>query len=954
MSMPSKPFTVDEIREAYLAFFAAKGCVRYPSASLVPENDPTTLFTVAGMSQFKDMFLGRGSHPFTRATTAQKCIRTNDILRVGQTARHHTFFEMLGNFSFNDYFKREAINWAWEFLTKVLGLDPLRLSISVHKIDDEAYKIWNEEMGIPKERLFRLGDKDNFWPADAPTQGPEGPGGCCSEIFWDFRTNDDPNDNLTSDTGRFVEIWNLVFPQFNVRKPNADGTPNLENLGRSNIDTGMGLERLACVIQGVFNNFDTDHLQKIVSKVSAVAGVPYDTTVKTGLQAERNVLLRRIADHVRAVTFCITDGVVVGNTDRGYIVRRLIRRATLDADKLGITEAKLHEIVPAVVAAMGKAYPDMAARADLAATTLLAEEQMFRRTLRKGLELFQKAAERHAGKTVFSGDDAFQLVTTHGFPKETIAELLESRGLVIDEARYQVLWEEFQKISNANKSVEVFSTSAILEARTKLGATPFVGYRDLSVPTEITVLERAGVEVKTAAKGDQVRFTLAKTPFYGESGGQVGDTGTVTGGNGADTFTISVTDTRKDDGLVIHLGTVTAGTARPGAVVAAVDAARRADTTRHHSATHLLHAALARTLGDHIAQQGSQVSPEALRFDFNHSAPLSAAQKAEIEAWVNAQVKAALPVAVAELPIAKAKELGAKAQFGEKYGATVRVVTMGDAKIPASLEFCGGCHVTSTGDIRSFRIVKEENIAAGIRRIIAIAGNPAEARAAEEALIAGACAKLLGLDTVADSRVVEDLAVAFKVPGHELGELPIRLGQQVDEVRTLAARLGEAMPTFSGDLVGRVGQLAAALKKLRKAEESLAAKNAAGSADGLLDSAVDINGATLVAARIDGLDAKGMGSLAEALRAKKPGLVVVLLGESGGKAVVLAAVAKELLPRGLSAGGIVQKLAVTLGGRGGGKPDLAQGGGGDPAKIPEALAQIPGLVKAAFGGAAAG
>ncbi len=477
--MPVRPFTTTEIRESFLAFFASKDCVRYPSAPLVPENDPTTLFTVAGMSQFKDMFLGRGTHPFTRATTAQKCLRTNDIANVGRTARHQTFFEMLGNFSFNDYFKREAIVWAWSYLTGTLGLDPERLSVSVNKQDEDAQRIWQEETGMPERRIFRLGDGDNFWPANAPTEGPEGPGGFCSEIFWDFRNNDDANDNLTSSTGRFVEIWNLVFPQFNVRKPNADGTPNLEQLGRRNIDTGMGLERISCVVQGVYNNFDTDSLQSIVQRVSELSSQPYVPNASPGPQADRNALIRRIADHVRAVSFCITDGALPGNTGRGYIVRRLIRRATLDSERLGVEEARLHQVVDAVVASMQAAYPEVARRQDLARETLKAEEVAFRRTLKRGLELLETALARQGGG-VFSGDDAFDLVTTHGFPKEVIEDLIADKGLRIDEQRFQERWLGHTRISNTRQA-EVFTSTALQEAKPELGATEFVGYHTLQM-----------------------------------------------------------------------------------------------------------------------------------------------------------------------------------------------------------------------------------------------------------------------------------------------------------------------------------------------------------------------------------------------------------------------------------------------------------------------------------------
>ncbi len=942
----SKPFTVAELRDAYLSFFAAKGCVRYPSASLVPENDPTTLFTVAGMSQFKDMFLGRGTHPFSRATTAQKCIRTNDIMNVGRTARHHTFFEMLGNFSFNDYFKRETIAWAWEFLTERLQLDPARLSVSVHRIDDEAYRIWREEIGMPAERIFKLGDADNFWPANAPSEGPEGPGGCCSEIFYDHRINTDPNDNLTSSTGRFVEIWNLVFPQFNVRKPYADGTPNLEDLGRTNIDTGSGLERVAAVIQGVYNNFDIDLFQTIITQVCAVSEKAYDKTAILGAKtaaAEQNALIRRIADHVRAVTFCIADGALPSNSDRGYIVRRLIRRATLDLDKLGVDEARLHDVVPSVIAAMGQDYPEIVRRQELARDTLKAEEQLFRRTLKKGLDVFQRALERQQSSGVFSGDEAFELVTTHGFPKEVIAELASAGGLNIDETQFSTRWQEHTRISNS-KNIEVFTTTALQEAKPRLGATPFVGYAQISLPTQLTLLEVSGREAASAAVGTAVRFALEKTPFYAESGGQVGDIGTVSG----DGFVIRVEDVQKDEGLVIHRGTVINGTAKRGTVQATVDAAARTATTHHHSATHLMHSALGRILGDHIEQQGSQVGPEQLRFDVNHPQALTREQLAAIERWVNEAISAHHPVQIRELPIAEAKQLGAKAQFGEKYGATVRVITMGDGDV--SQEFCGGCHVTNTGDIAAFRIISESASSAGIRRVIAVAGEAAKTLAAEEMAVASAVGRSVSLSQVteADARQVDDLARLFKCVAKEV---PVRVHMLAADIAQAAQTVGEALPVYAGDLLTRVLAAQEQLKKLRKLQETKQAQAAAGAADELAAQAVDINGVPVLALQMDGLDGKALRALCDAVRRKLPSGVLVLGSKSDGKVGLIASVSADFTAR-VSAGGIIQRLAPMVGGKGGGKPDLAQAGGTDATGLPGAIATVAELIRQAVAGSA--
>jgi alanyl-tRNA synthetase len=935
----ARPFTAAEIREAYLAYFAEKGCVRYPSASLVPENDPTTLFTVAGMSQFKDMFLGRGSLPFTRATTSQKCIRVNDILNVGRTARHHTFFEMLGHFSFNDFFKKEALRWIWDFYTVRIGLEVERLSISVHTTDDESYRIWRDEIGIPENKIFKLGDKDNFWPANAPTMGPEGPGGYCSELFYDLRTNDDPTDNLTSDTGRFVEIGNSVFPQFNVRKPNADGSPNLEQLGRTNVDFGGGLERLCCVVQGVVNNFDIDLFQIIIRRVSEVSAVRYERNTKDSAAEERNVLIRRVADHVRAITFCVADGALPGNVGRGYVVRRLIRRATLDIDKLGVSEAKLHEVVPAVVEAMGTAYPEIDKRKDLAMETLKAEELGFRRTLRKGLDLVQRARERHHGQQTFSGDDAFELVTTHGFPKEIIEEMLAADGMTIDEKRFQKRWQEHTDISHA-KELDVFTTSALQQAKPKLGATPFIGYRETECQTTITFIEVGGKEVSEAVAGASVRLALAKTPFYAESGGQVGDVGVLLSAN----FEIHITDVQKDEGLVVHLGHVVKGAAKPGAVVTArVDLKARMATARHHSATHLLHSALGKFLGGHVEQQGSKVEPSQLRFDYNHPQAPTKEQIAQVEHWVLDRIREAHPVAFEEMPIAEAKKLGAKAQFGEKYGDKVRVVSMGDGRV--SRELCGGCHVNNTNEIMSFRIVKDEASSAGIRRIVAVAGEAARKLDAEEHEVAAACATWLGA-VGGDPRRVEELARIFKVT---LKDVPARVESLSREIDELATRLNATIASPMGDLVQRVELLQIELKRLRKLDEERKARQAVSSIDSVVAKATKLNGIDLLVHLAQGVDAKALRTLIDLARQKLPSACIVIGSAENGKALLAVAVSPDLNARGLSAGDLVGKLAKIVDGGGGGKPDVAQAGGKNPDKLPEALAAVPELIKVALG-----
>jgi alanyl-tRNA synthetase len=958
----ARPVTTAEIRTAFLRFFAERGHTVHPSASLVPANDPSTLFTVAGMSQFKDMFLGRGGHPFTRATTCQKCIRTNDIDNVGRTPRHHTFFEMLGNFSFDDYFQRDAIVWAWEFLTGVLALDPERLWVSVNVADEEARRLWIEEVGFPARRIVRLGDHDNFWPADAPVEGPTGPGGCCSEIFWDFQTNDDPADDPGKDSGRFVEIWNLVFPQFNVSEPKVEGRYTLQALGRRNIDTGMGLERIACVMQGVRNNFDIDLLQVIVQRVVAVTGRPYVRDAAAMPQQAQNALLRRIADHARAVSFCIADGALPSNIGRGYIVRRLIRRAVLDLDRLGVEEPALHEVLPAVVTAMGDPYRELEQRRDLIAQTLLVEERQFRQTLRRGLarvnKIIQDTKNRghdlldspasgfvpdappgdlHTQPTpgsMINSSAVFGLFTTYGFPPELTADLAREHGLTIDEAGYGRLMAEFAEISKGNREVQVFDRSALVDARPQLGDTAFVGYAVLETDAELTFLEVDGAEATTAPTGVQVRFALDRTPFYGESGGQVGDTGTVTG----DGFAIAVEDVQRDGGLVIHRGTVIAGTARPGPVRAGVAVAPRQAITRHHSATHLLHSALGTVLGRHVEQQGSKVESTALRFDFNHPQAVTAVELRQVEDWVRREIAADGPVAVDLLPLDEARRRGAKALFGERYGAEVRMVSMG--RPPVSVELCGGCHVDRTGDIGDFRILREEAVAAGVRRITAVAGEAARELAGREAALAIACAAAAGLPAVSTT----ELAPAAQLLKVRPEELPGRLAVMTAAVAERAAAAGEGARAVAVTLIDRVGELQAEERRLERLRQERQTRAAVADLDGILASRTEVAGVPLYTGRIDGVDAKVLRQVADAVRGRIDRYCLILGAATADKALLICAVSPDLVAAGVHAGRLVGRLARIVGGSGGGKPDLAQAGGKDPARLVEALAAAAGVL----------
>jgi len=814
--------------------------------------------------------------------------------------------------------------------------------------DDDSAAIWRDRVGVAAERIVRMGDADNFWPAGAPTDGPLGPGGHCSEIFWDYRTNDDPQDSPANqtDTGRFVEIWNLVFPQFNVAEPMVDGRYTLEALGRTNVDTGAGLERLACVLQGKRNNFDTDLFQTIIRAVSTVSGQEYREGAD-GAQEERNVLLRRIADHVRAVCFCIADGALPGNTGRGYIVRRLIRRATLDLDKLGRKEPGLHEVVPAVVEAMGDAYPEVVRRAELATETLASEERQFRRTLGRGIELLQRALARHreAGKQVFAGDEVFDLFTTYGFPPEMTEDLVEAEGMRIDHEGFERRMAEFAEISKGGREVEVFQDSELMAARPRLGATGFIGYDELAADVELTLLEVEGRAVEAAPAGTRVRFALDRTPFYAESGGQVADVGTVNGSGPEGTFSIQVDDVQKDDGFFVHAGEVVAGIAAPGPVHAVVDAERRAHTVRHHSATHLMHSALGRVLGDHIEQQGSKVEPELLRFDFNHPAQPSRAELAAVEDWVNREIAADHPVRIAEMPIEIARETGAKALFGEKYGDVVRVVDMGGSEI--SVELCGGCHVARTGEIGPFRILREEAVAAGIRRVTAVAGEVARAIDERERAVALACARAVELDEAVGAEDAAELARVLKTAPEGL---PARVESLVADYRELLAETGADQEAWSGDLVARVRQMQEEVKRLRKVADKQRAARALEQLDEVLATKREVAGVPFLSATL-AVDGKSLRQAAETLRDRAGSCVALLGSDAGGKAVLVAMVSADLVERGIKAGELIARVAPVIGGRGGGKPDQAQGGGPDHARLGEALDQAEAVLAELVGGA---
>jgi alanyl-tRNA synthetase len=861
----------DELREAYLAFFESKGCVRRPSDVLVPRWDPSVLFTPAGMNQFKDHFLGKCRLDFTRATTCQKCLRTGDIDNVGRTPRHHTFFEMLGNFSFGDYFKREAIHWAWEFLTAKnwLNIAPGKLSVTVYQDDDEAYRIWSDEIGVPSERIARMGEDDNFWPASAPSQGPDGVCGPCSEIFY------------AMPDGSSVEIWNLVFTQFERSGPPPD---NLRPLPSRNIDTGMGLERTCAMLQGVDSNFHIDILRPLVEAVAEVCGRAYDPASDDGRR------MRRIADHVRACTFAIHENVLPGNNEEKYVVKRLLRRAVLDGRQMGLHAPFLHQLPPVVAQLMRHPYPELATTAEHVMGVIEREETSFLATIDGGLERIERlfaGVGRSAGGIV-PGADAAELYTTYGFPPELLETIAAERNCGFDWDGFRAAMEAHGERSGAGRSVEVFATGPLDALKETLHGTEFLGYETTEATGKVVGIIAQHVlcdELAEVGQGAPVTIILDRTPFYGESGGQVGDTGWLAWPGGR----FEVVDTQRatsasgaENAFVLHLGHLREGRLDLGeAVTATVDAGRRAALRRAHSATHLLHAALQRFLGTHAVQQGSKVDADLLRFDFSHPGAIDAETLTQIERQVNEHVLAALPVAARLLPLADARHEGAMMLFGEKYPDVVRMVTMDGV----SRELCGGTHVTSTGQIGLVRIVGEESVSAGTRRITAVTG-------------------VRALDRLRDAeRALAEAAGALKVP---VADVPQRVEAVVRELR-----------------------------ELKKAKP--AAAGGGPSAEDLLGRATEHGGVRIVVADMLGGDAAAMRHCIDLLRRKASPIAVLLGSAEGDKVTLVAGISKELEARGLSAGAWIREPAAVVGGKGGGKPDMAQAGGRLVDQLPAAL-----------------
>ena len=865
----------DELREKYLSFFEGKGCVRRPSDVLVPRWDPSVLFTPAGMNQFKDHFLGRCKLEFTRATTCQKCLRTGDIDNVGRTAYHHTFFEMLGNFSFGDYFKREAINWAWEFLTapQWLGLDPQRLSATIYFDDDEAAGIWLRDVKLPPERLQRLGEDENFWPASAPSQGPDGVCGPCSEIYYH------------TDFGE-VEIWNLVFTQFN-----RVGNPpnNLRPLPSKNIDTGMGLERTASVLQGVDSNFHIDILRPLVEAAGEACSVRYEPAGDNGRR------LRRIADHVRACTFAIHENVYPGANKEKYVIRRLLRRAVLDGHQMGVREPFLHNLVGTVAALMRHPYPELGETVARVAEVIEKEEAHFLSTIDAGLErierIFAQMKQQHRG--VVSGAEAADMYQTHGFPPELFETLAAERNLAFDWEAYRAEMERHGIESGAGQKSEVFKTGPLEALKKALHTSRFMGYETLVADDAkvvgIIASNRLCDQVDEVGDEHPITVVLDKTPFYGEMGGQVGDRGEITGEIArevaSENLRFEVADTHADGALILHHGHLRAGRLALGMVVSArVDPQRRQGIRRAHSATHLLHYALRKHLGEHALQQGSKVDDDLLRFDFANPSAVTAEQLKQIESEVNARIVEGVPIRCLNMPLADARKAGAMMLFGEKYPDVVRMVSMGEF----SKELCGGTHLENTGQIGLLRIVAEESIAAGTRRVTALTGRAA-------------------LENVRHTQATLARAASIlKIPADEV---PDRVEALLKEVRQMKKQLA------AGGKGGRLG------------------------ADQLLREAAQIVGTTVVIAEVPGAGPQEMRELIDQLR-RKAAPIAVLLGsrsEEDGKVTLIAGLSRDLVSRGIDAVSWVRAAAAIVGGSGGGRPDMAQAGGKIPEKLPEAF-----------------
>ncbi|EGC1636322.1 alanine--tRNA ligase [Escherichia coli] len=867
-----------EIRQAFLDFFHSKGHQVIASSSLVPHNDPTLLFTNAGMNQFKDVFLGLDKRNYSRATTSQRCVRAggkhNDLENVGYTARHHTFFEMLGNFSFGDYFKHDAIQFAWELLTseKWFALPKERLWVTVYESDDEAYEIWEKEVGIPRERIIRIGDNkgapyasDNFWQ-----MGDTGPCGPCTEIFYDHGDHiwGGPPGSPEEDGDRYIEIWNIVFMQFNRQ---ADGT--MEPLPKPSVDTGMGLERIAAVLQHVNSNYDIDLFRTLIQAVAKVTGA-------TDLS---NKSLRVIADHIRSCAFLIADGVMPSNENRGYVLRRIIRRAVRHGNMLGAKETFFYKLVGPLIDVMGSAGEDLKRQQAQVEQVLKTEEEQFARTLERGLALLDEELAKLSGDTL-DGETAFRLYDTYGFPVDLTADVCRERNIKVDEAGFEAAMEEQRR-----RAREASGFGADYNAMIRVdSASEFKGYDHLELNGKVTALFVDGKAVDAINAGQEAVVVLDQTPFYAESGGQVGDKGELKGAN----FSFAVEDTQKYGQAIGHIGKLAAGSLKVGdAVQADVDEARRARIRLNHSATHLMHAALRQVLGTHVSQKGSLVNDKVLRFDFSHNEAMKPEEIRAVEDLVNAQIRRNLPIETNIMDLEAAKAKGAMALFGEKYDERVRVLSMGDF----STELCGGTHASRTGDIGLFRIISESGTAAGVRRIEAVTGEGA-------------------ITTVhADSDRLSEVAHLLKGDSNNLA----------DKVRSVLERTRQLE------------------KELQQLKEQAAAQESAN----LSSKAIDVNGVKLLVSELSGVEPKMLRTMVDDLKNQLGSTIIVLATVAEGKVSLIAGVSKDVTDR-VKAGELIGMVAQQVGGKGGGRPDMAQAGGTDAAALPAALASVKGWVSA--------
>ena len=864
---------LNELRETYLSFFESKNHTRMASASLIPQGDNSLLLINSGMAPLKKFFLGQAVPPNKRVTTCQKCIRTPDIENVGHTARHGTYFEMLGNFSFGDYFKNEAIDWAWEFFTEVLKMPKDKLHVSVYQDDDEAYKIWTERKGVAPDHMVRMGKEDNFW------EHGSGPCGPCSEIYFDRGPEKGcgkPDCHVGCDCDRFVEVWNLVFSQFD-----SDGNGHYTEMKNKNIDTGMGLERLACVMQGVDNLFEVDTVQNIMKHISNIANVTYKENDKT------DVSLRVITDHIRSTTFMVGDGILPSNVGRGYVLRRLLRRACRHGRLIGIHEPFLYKVCDTVIDENKCAYPELDEKRDYIKKIIKNEEEQFAKTIDKGMELLSSMIENIGNDKVLSGEDAFKLSDTYGFPIDLTIEIVEEKGITVDKEKYQECVNEQKQRAREDHKAKAKSSWESNTIKIDVPKTIFTGYTDTSSnDSKILAIYNGTTSVQTATAGEDVTVILDKTPFYAESGGQVGDTGFITG--------FEVTDTTKnEDGHYLHFGTVINNDINVGdTVTAQIDVERRKSIMRNHTTAHILQASLREVLGDHVHQAGQLVNENYCRFDFSHISAMTQEEITKVENLVNEKILSAMPVSMTEMPIEEAKKLGAMALFGEKYGNIVRVVTIGDY----SKEFCGGTHIDNTSKIGLFKIVSESSVASGVRRIEAVTGK-------------GVLEYMNNINSL-----IKKSAQALKVAN--VHDLPIKCQQAVSENKELE-------------------------KTITKLNQQIADMKS----NNIFDNVKDINGINVVSGVFQNTKPDVLLQMGDKAKDKYSNVVGAFASEFEGKGTICVVCGKEAIAKGMNAGKIVKALAELTGGKGGGRPDTARAGIGDFSKIDTAIAELENIVK---------